>query len=101
MSPSHLQGSIPGPWLAATGAGFTPARICSIAQPQPRPDPKNLLTGVAAAARGPGFPVKFSRTPAAYDTPAPLPGAHNEEVLARFANLSQAEVRQLKNDGII
>ena len=61
----------------------------------------NPLTGVAAAARGPGFPVKFSRTPAAYDTPAPLPGAHNEEVLARFANLSQAEVRQLKNDGII
>jgi hypothetical protein len=36
--PPHLQGSIPGPWLAVTGAGFSPARICSLAQPQPRPD---------------------------------------------------------------
>ena len=24
-SPQYLQGSIPGPWLAATGAGFAPA----------------------------------------------------------------------------
>jgi crotonobetainyl-CoA:carnitine CoA-transferase CaiB-like acyl-CoA transferase len=61
----------------------------------------NPLTGTAAAARGPGFPVKFSRTPAGYDAASPLPGAHNEEVLARFAHLSAAEVRQLKNDGII
>jgi formyl-CoA transferase len=61
----------------------------------------NPSTGTAAAARGPGFPIKFSRTPAGYDTPSPLPGAHNEEVLARFANLSEVEVRQLKNDGII
>jgi len=61
----------------------------------------NPLTGVAAGARGPGFPIKFSRTPAGYGTPAPLPGAHTEEVLARFAHLSAAEVRQLRNDGII
>lgn len=61
----------------------------------------NPLTRAPAAAQGPGFPIKFSRTPASYDTPAPLPGAHNEEVLARFANLSAAEVQQLKNDGII
>jgi crotonobetainyl-CoA:carnitine CoA-transferase CaiB-like acyl-CoA transferase len=61
----------------------------------------NPLTGADAAARGPGFPVKFSRTPASYDTPPPLPGAHTAEVLARFANLSDADVRQLKNDGII
>jgi hypothetical protein len=39
LLPVHLQGSIPSPWLAVTGAGFSPARICSIAQPQPRPDP--------------------------------------------------------------
>jgi formyl-CoA transferase len=61
----------------------------------------NPLTGAAAAAHGPGFPIRFSRTPAAYDTPSPLPGAHTEEVLAKFANLSTAEVRQLKEDGII
>jgi formyl-CoA transferase len=61
----------------------------------------NPLTGAAAGARGPGFPIKFSRTPAGYDTPSPLPGSHNEDVFAHFANLSAAEVRQLRNDGII
>jgi formyl-CoA transferase len=61
----------------------------------------NPMTGTAAAASAPGFPIKFSRTPAGYDSPAPLPGAHSEEVLARFANLSAAEVRQLRSDGII
>ena len=39
LLPVHLQGSIPSPWLAVTGAGFSPARMCSIAQPQPRLDP--------------------------------------------------------------
>ena len=38
LLPAYLQGSIPGLWLAVTGAGFTPARICDIAQPQLRPD---------------------------------------------------------------
>ena len=33
--PECLQGSIPGPWLAVTWAGFTPARPRSIAKPQP------------------------------------------------------------------
>ena len=61
----------------------------------------NPLTGAAAAARGPGFPIRFSRTPAGYDTPSPLPGAHTGEVLARYANLSAAEVRQLKEDRVI
>ena len=61
----------------------------------------NPLTGTAAAASAPGVPIKFSRTPASYDSPAPVPGAHSEEILARFANLSAAQVRQLRNDGII
>jgi hypothetical protein len=33
--PGHLQGSIPGPWLAVTWAGFAPARLRGIAKPQP------------------------------------------------------------------
>jgi len=45
LLPVHLQGSVPSPWLAVTGAGFSPARICCIAQPQPRPDPVFLRTG--------------------------------------------------------
>ena len=54
-----------------------------------------------AAAAGPGFPIKFSRTPAGYATPSPLPGAHREEVFARLANLSPEEIRRLEADGII
>jgi formyl-CoA transferase len=61
----------------------------------------NPLTGTAAAASAPGFPIKFSRTPASYDSPAPIPGSHTEEILIRFANLSPAEVPQLRKDGII
>ena len=33
--PEHLQGSIPGPWLAVTWAGFAPARLRGIAKPLP------------------------------------------------------------------
>ena len=36
LLPSYLQGSIPGLWLAVTRTGFPPARICDIAQPQPK-----------------------------------------------------------------
>jgi len=39
-------------------------------------------TSVAAA----GFPLKFSRSRAALDVPAPVPGAHTAEVLQRFLN---------------
>ena len=62
---------------------------------------KNPLTGKDAAACGPGFPIKFSLTPGSYDTPSPLPGAHSEEVFARLANLSAADVQRLKGSGII
>ena len=61
----------------------------------------NPLTGQPAAAAGPGYPIKFSRTPAGYATPAPLPGAHCEEVFGRLANLSPEDIRRRKADGII
>jgi crotonobetainyl-CoA:carnitine CoA-transferase CaiB-like acyl-CoA transferase len=61
----------------------------------------NPLTGEASAAAGPGFPVKFSRTPAGYDTPAPVPGAHSEEIFARFANLAPSDVQRLRTKGVI
>ena len=61
----------------------------------------NPMTGMPAAASGPGFPIKFSRTPAGYDSPAPVPGAHSEEIFARYANLSAADVQRLRSEGII
>jgi formyl-CoA transferase len=61
----------------------------------------NPLTGAASSASAPGFPIKFSQTPAAYDTPAPVPGAHTEEVFQRLANLSPADLERLKSTGVI
>ena len=61
----------------------------------------NPLTGATAAAAGPGFPIKFCRTPAGYDTPAPVPGAHSEEIFARLANLSPADIERLRSEGVV
>jgi len=61
----------------------------------------NPLTGAPAAARAPGFPIKFSRTPANHDRAAPVPGADSDEVFARLAGLSAARVGELRRDGII
>ena len=61
----------------------------------------NPLTGAPAAAQAPGFPIKFSRTPAGHDRAAPVPGADSDEVFARLAGLSAARVGELRRDGII
>ncbi|MCC2675053.1 MAG: CoA transferase [Ramlibacter sp.] len=61
----------------------------------------NPLLGRAVAASGPGFPIKFSGAPAAYDAPAPIPGAHTEEVLARLAAIAPDALAQLKREGIV
>jgi formyl-CoA transferase len=61
----------------------------------------NPLTGKASGASAPGFPIKFSRTPAAYDTPAPIPGEHTEDIFQRLAGLSQADFKRLKSAGVI
>ncbi len=42
----HLQGWILGLWLTVTKAGFSPARLCDIAKPQPRLDPAQFLEDV-------------------------------------------------------
>ena len=61
----------------------------------------NPLTGAPAAAQAPGFPIKFSRTPASHERAAPVPGADSDEVFARLAGLSVARVGELRRDGII
>jgi crotonobetainyl-CoA:carnitine CoA-transferase CaiB-like acyl-CoA transferase len=54
-------------------------------------------TGVLAA----GFPIKFSRSSAAHDSPAPAPGAHTAEILARFLGLHREEVAELARAGVV
>lgn len=50
---------------------------------------------VEGPLKTPGFPIRFSETPAAVDRGAPLVGEHTREVLAR-AGYSSAEIERLE-----
>jgi CoA:oxalate CoA-transferase len=49
----------------------------------------------------PGFPMKFSRTPAVEDLPAPFLGQHNAEVLIDRLNYTADQVSSLEGQGIL
>ncbi len=61
----------------------------------------NPLLGRAVDASAPGFPIKFSAAPAAYEAPAPVPGAHTAEVLWRLAGIESSTLAGLKQAGVI
>lgn len=61
----------------------------------------NPLARSPVEASAPGFPIKFSATPAGYDAPAPEPGAHTAEILARFAGLDPAAIERLQQQGVV
>jgi len=61
----------------------------------------NPLSGAEVEAAAPGFPIKFSESPATYDAPAPLPGAHTAEVLKRLAGVDEASLAELRRARIV
>ena len=61
----------------------------------------NPLSNSTIDASGPGFPIKFSKTPGNYNEPAPLPGLHTEEILHQLAGLTKEELITLIERGII
>lgn len=56
---------------------------------------------VAGHISMPGVPIKLSDTPGAVDTPAPVLGQHNDEVLGEFLGLSAEEIADLKEKKVI
>ncbi len=52
-------------------------------------------------ASGPGFPIKFSKTPASYDTPSPIPGEHTEAILESLTDLSKEELIAFIQKGVL
>jgi CoA:oxalate CoA-transferase len=61
----------------------------------------NPLADAPVAAAAPGFPIKFSAAQASYDAPAPRPGAHTAEVLARLAGVGDGDLERLHRTGVI
>lgn len=55
----------------------------------------------AGTVRLPGFPYKFSQTPADIRRPPPLLGQHTEEVLTSLLDYSSADVADLRDRGAI
>jgi crotonobetainyl-CoA:carnitine CoA-transferase CaiB-like acyl-CoA transferase len=46
-------------------------------------------------------PIKFSRTPITYREPPPLLGQHTEEILRTVLGKSDAEIQDLRGNGIV
>lgn len=61
----------------------------------------NPLSQSTVSALGPGFPIKFSKTPANYDVPSPVPGEHTEDILNSLTNLTKEELLELIKKGVI
>jgi formyl-CoA transferase len=61
----------------------------------------NPLAQAAVDGSAPGFPLKFSGAAAGYDEPAPIPGAHTAEVLARLAGVDAARLEALQREGVV
>jgi crotonobetainyl-CoA:carnitine CoA-transferase CaiB-like acyl-CoA transferase len=49
----------------------------------------------------PGFPMKFSHTPAVEDLPAPFLGQHNSEILRERLGYSAEHIKELQERGIL
>jgi crotonobetainyl-CoA:carnitine CoA-transferase CaiB-like acyl-CoA transferase len=61
----------------------------------------NPLTNTTVNASGPGFPIKFCKTPADYDAPSPIPGEHTEDILESLTNLTKEELLELIKKGVV
>lgn len=61
----------------------------------------NPMSRSTMVASGSGFPIKFSAAPGGYDQPAPLPGAHSDEVLTRLAGLDAAQIEALRGARVV
>jgi len=95
-------------WLAdLVKAGLPCGRINSVpevfAHPQAQARDMILETDHASAGtvKLPGFPYKFSGTPAEIQKPPPMLGQHTEEVLTSLLGYSSAGVEELKERGAV
>ncbi|MNM77067.1 Succinyl-CoA:(R)-benzylsuccinate CoA-transferase subunit BbsF [compost metagenome] len=61
----------------------------------------NPLAGATMNVKAASFPLRFGDADVGYDTPAPVPGAHTEEILRDMAGVDTAEYERLRERKII
>ncbi|BDB28412.1 CoA transferase [Cupriavidus sp. P-10] len=61
----------------------------------------NPLAEAKMNVKAASFPLRFGNAEVGYDTPAPVPGAHTEEVLREMAGVDAAEFEWLRERRII
>ncbi|MGE8615784.1 MAG: CaiB/BaiF CoA transferase family protein [Achromobacter veterisilvae] len=84
-----------------SAAGVPVAPILDVAEAIATPHAAHREMALAQGEyRGPGFPVKLSRTPATLRTLPPLPGEHSEAVL-REAGYGAADIARLRDTGAL
>jgi formyl-CoA transferase len=97
-----------GEWLAEfRKAGLPCGPINSIPEvfDHPQAEARSLTLGAdhptAGVVQFPGFPYKFTGTPAQVQLPPPLLGQHTEQVLGDVLGLSDEKVARLREEGIV
>lgn len=95
-------------WTAALDAVKVPCgpimnmeQVFNDPQVQARDMIVEVLHPEAGKTRVPGFPIKFSGTPASIKSPAPGLGEHNADIYGKVLGFSEEELEQLKKDGVI
>ena len=64
-------------------------------------DLEHPITGPIPGAKGFGMPIRFVEHPVQFDQPAPLLGAHNEEIYGTLLGISAAALGELRAKGVI
>jgi crotonobetainyl-CoA:carnitine CoA-transferase CaiB-like acyl-CoA transferase len=64
-------------------------------------DLEHPSAGPLPGAKGFGMPIRFVENPVQFDQPAPLLGAHNEEIYSGVLGLDATTLAELREKGVI
>lgn len=91
--------------LEQQGIPCSPVNSFSQALADPQVLHRNMVVELGhpggASTRGPGNPIKLSRTDEENFSAAPLLGQDTDRVMSELLGLSDAEIQALRNDGVI
>ncbi|MDA0999624.1 MAG: CoA transferase [bacterium] len=93
--------------LQAEGVICSPVRTIEDIKNWPHLRERGMLTdllhptaGKVPGALAQGFPIRFSKSPGAYESPAPTVGQHNDEIYRDVLGFGPEDIARLKEEGI-